>query len=111
MRVKVQRMVSLLSIAIFVFSAANLAHAAPSLAPTSTIPSISGNLAYDSGKGEIFVQYGSEYATVAVISDSTNKVVASITEKQSNGYNGEVVYDSGKGEIFTALGNARKYSP
>ena len=111
MRVKFQKIVILLSIAIFVLSVANLAHATPTLAPTSTIPSISGNLAYDSGQNEIFVQHGSEYATISIISDKTNKVVATITGALSNGYNGEVVYDSGKGEIFAALGNARKYTP
>ena len=87
----------------------------------ATIPIIFGNsstnptgIAYDSGKGEIFVTddvdifsvlSGSALMTendvgmVSVISDSNNKVVATIPV----GYDpAGVAYDSGKGEIFVA---------
>ena len=56
----------------------------------TTINGITGgstSIAYDSGKGEIFAG--------AVVSDSTNTVVAQLP----NGI-GNIVYDSGKGEIF-----------
>ena len=98
--------------------------ATATLAPTSTITSVPvpvssdytnfPTLAYDSGKGEIFAQYNSISGTgvVAVISDSTNKVITNISETQgaSAGYIGDVVYDSGKGEIYAAYGNARAAS-
>jgi len=66
-------------------------------------------MAYDSGKGEIFGQYNSISGSgiVEVISDSTNKIVANITEGTAAGYIGDVVYDSGKGLIFAAYGNGK----
>ncbi len=62
-------------------------------------------IAYDSGKGEIFVSnlYGN---CVTVISDSTNKVVTTIDLGNNSVNDGignypvELAYDSGKGEIF-----------
>jgi YVTN family beta-propeller protein len=57
-------------------------------------------VAYDSGKGEIFVTTEANYPTftgVSVISDSNNTVVATIPV--GNSPDG-VAYDSGKGEIF-----------
>ncbi len=52
--------------------------------------------AYDSGKGEIFVaNLGSN--TASVISDATNKVVATIPV---GSYPIGTAYDSGKGEVF-----------
>jgi YVTN family beta-propeller protein len=67
--------------------------------------------AYDSGRGEVFVSNGcggnascihggvDVNGSVSVISDSTNKVVATIpVGEQPRG----VAYDSGKGEIFVA---------
>ena len=55
-------------------------------------------LAYDSGKGEVFVaNEGSN--SVNVISDATNKVVATIPV---GGFPEGVAYDSGKGEVFVA---------
>jgi YVTN family beta-propeller protein len=57
-----------------------------------------GPIAYDSGKGEIFVT-NADFGSVSVISDSTNTVIANITsEIQPLG----LAYDSGKGEIFVA---------
>ena len=55
-------------------------------------------VAYDSGKGEVFVSnYGSN--TVSVISDSTNKVVATI--EVGSGPAGSA-YDPAKGEVFVS---------
>jgi YVTN family beta-propeller protein len=58
---------------------------------------------YDSGKGEIWVNtYGG--AATLVISDSTNKVVATIKNSVNViGVNG-IAYDSGKNEIFQSVG-------
>jgi YVTN family beta-propeller protein len=56
--------------------------------------------AYDQAKGEIFVA-DSGNAEVSVISDSTNKVVASVGV---GGTPDGVAYDSGKGEVFVANG-------
>src|SRR5256712_7116925 len=49
-------------------------------------------VAYDSGKGELFVTNSN---SVSVISDATNAVVASVPVGS-----GGVAYDSGKGELF-----------
>lgn len=102
------------------FLAPTMARAVPTLAPTYKITSVpvpnstdyvnNPTLAYDSGKGEVFAQYNTETGTavVAVISDSTNKVIANITEAQgaAQGYIGDLVYDSGKGEVFAAYGSS-----
>jgi YVTN family beta-propeller protein len=56
------------------------------------------SIAYDSGKGEIFVvNYWSD--SISVISDSTNNVVATIS---IGSYPQGIAYDSGKGEIFVS---------
>ena len=63
-------------------------------------------LAYDSGKGEIFVaEYNANQ--VAVISDSSNKVVANIT-----GFNEPegLAYDSAKGEVFVSNSGSNSVS-
>jgi DNA-binding beta-propeller fold protein YncE len=55
-----------------------------------------GMMAYDSGKGEIFVTDRSKY-NLSVISCATDKIVATIvlgSEPRS------IAYDSGKGEVF-----------
>ncbi len=71
---------------------------------TATVP-VGANptfLAYDSGKGEVFVaNYGA--TTVSVISDSTNTVVATVGVGASPF---GVAYDSGRGEVFVANENA-----
>ncbi len=57
-------------------------------------------VAYDSGKGEVFVANPNQQSSnVSVISDVTNKVVATIPV---GNYPQGVAYDSGKGEIFVA---------
>ena len=55
-------------------------------------------LAYDSGRGEVFVA-NTNAGTVSVISDFTNTVVATVNV--GNGPLG-VAYDSGRGEVFVA---------
>lgn len=77
-------------------------------AVTTTIP-VSGSpdyLAYDSGKGEIFVgssvfdsRTGSPSSNVQVISDSTNKVLATIDLPTSVNL-GDMAYNPNKGEIY-----------
>lgn len=53
-------------------------------------------MAYDSGKGEVFV--ANEYSgTVSVISDTSNTIVATIAV---GSYPMALAYDSGKGEVF-----------
>jgi YVTN family beta-propeller protein len=53
-----------------------------------------GDMAYDSGRGEVFVANGNN---VSVINDTTNTVVATIPVGLDSG---AVAYDSGKGEVF-----------
>lgn len=106
MKLKDCRILSIVLFAVIVLSAVKLVGATSTLSPTATIPNISGTMAYDSSKGEIFVQYGVDYGTVSVINDSTNRVPANVTTVETYGFNGGVVYDSGKGEIFAASGDA-----
>ena len=69
--------------------------------PTDCIVSSPYGVAYDSGKGEVFVtNLGSN--NVSVISDVTNKVVATIP---IGGSLASVAYDSGKGEVFVTNPN------
>ena len=70
----------------------------PSLAVTATVTMGSGpwGVAYDSGKGEVFVT-NMGGGTVSVISDASNAVIATVTV--GNGPIA-VAYDSGKGEVF-----------
>ncbi len=63
-------------------------------------PSQPGQMAYDSGKGEIFVTDTYGYtSSVYVINDSSNIVFTSIGV---GGGLGSLVYDNGTGEIFVA---------
>jgi YVTN family beta-propeller protein len=64
------------------------------LAPTASGPE---DAAYDIAKGEVFVS--SFGGTVAVLNDTSNRVVAVVTVQA--GAEG-ITYDSGKGEIFVA---------
>jgi len=63
----------------------------------ATIPVGADFLAYDSAKGEIFAE--SAGAGVYVISDSSNKVIATIND-ENFWWEGTLAYDSAKGEIF-----------
>ena len=58
-------------------------------------------VAYDSGKGEIFV-INWDSSSVSVISDSTNTVITNVTVSGPTG----IAYDSGKGEIFVTNGGS-----
>ena len=85
---------------VLVLSGANAVHA---VGVVGTITGIgAGMVAYDFGKGEIFVSNNANN-TVSVISDSTNTVISTIpvgTIPEG------VAYDAGKGEIFvTNLGS------
>jgi YVTN family beta-propeller protein len=53
-------------------------------------------VAYDSGKGEVFVD-NSHFYNVSVINASTNSIVASVPVGV---YDDSIAYDSGKGELF-----------
>lgn len=92
--------------AVFVLSAVKLVGATSTLSPTYTISNISGTMAYDFSANEVFMQYGIDYATVSVVSDSNYAVVANVTTVESYGFNGGLVYDSGKGVVFAASGDA-----
>ena len=69
---------------------------AQTVVATVPVGSLPYGVAYDSGKGEVFVTNWSG-GTVSVISDATNTVVANV----SVGVNPSgVAYDSAKGEVF-----------
>lgn len=75
---------------------------AASVSVVASVPVPGGptNLAYDSGRGEIFAADSSYDAnSVAVISDSTNSVVANVSVGSDPV---QVAYDSGKGEVFVS---------
>ncbi|GEM_PF-4030759 len=55
MKVKIWKLLGLIFIAICAFSAVSMVHATSSLTPTLTVPSVSGTLAYDSGKGQVLL--------------------------------------------------------
>src|SRR2546422_11739630 len=72
------------------------ARAEPTVAATIPVASFPAEVAYDSGKGEVFVtNYVDD--TVSVISDVTNTVVATVSVGRCPW---GVAYDSGKGEVF-----------
>ena len=117
MKVKVWKFLSLIFIIIFALSTACVVQAA-GVTSTITVGFAPLGIAYDSAKGEIFVgnagspggfnvtsQAGTN--TVSVISDSNNKVVATI---DMGAPAGNVVYDSGKGEIFVIAYGGSKVS-
>jgi serine/threonine-protein kinase len=90
---------------------AGFALAVPLVAPTThaetllttvRVGTYPNGIAYDSGKGEVFVGNENGNNTVSVISDATNAVVATV--KVGTNPHG-VAYDSGKGEVFVANGN------
>ncbi len=55
-------------------------------------------VAYDGGKGEVFVANWNDSNTVSVVSDTSNTVVTTIVG--SGWYPESVAYDGGKGEVF-----------
>src|SRR5438128_1114719 len=71
---------------------------AQTVVATVSVGSNPVGVAYDSGKGEIFVTIPGP-DTVSVISDSTNTVVATVPV---GSFPNGVAYDSAKGEVFVA---------
>jgi YVTN family beta-propeller protein len=72
--------------------------------PLGFKPYTLADIVYDSGKGEIWASGTS----LAVISDASNSVVATVSPLGSwftNGY-GTMAYDSGKGEIFVTYSDS-----
>ena len=100
---KVSKILVLLFIGVFLFSAVNRVD---SLGVTGTIPV--GNppmgIAYESAKGEIFVPTGNGFsnAVVTVISDSTKAISAAISNFNEAQIAG-LAYDSARNQIFVAL--------
>jgi YVTN family beta-propeller protein len=92
---KVWKLLGIIFIVIFALTSACMVHAV-AVTSTITVGTSPTGVAYDSGKGEIFVA-NSGYDTVSVISDSSDKVVATVTVGISPA---GVTYDSGKGEVF-----------
>ena len=86
----------ILATIILVLSVASTIHEAGGIGDISFGTAWLEGVAYDSGKGEIFVA-NQEGDTVSVISDSNNIVVATVNVGSSP--HGEA-YDSGRGEIF-----------
>jgi YVTN family beta-propeller protein len=82
-------------IAVFVVTATNLVNAQTVTATINVGTSPTG-VAYDQGKGEIFVA-NSGFNTISVISDDTNAVIKTVTVGTSPT---GIAYDSGKGEVF-----------
>ena len=105
MKVKVWKILGLLSIMFFVLSAANSVHAV-GVTSTINVGTTPYGIAYDSGKGEIFAaNYDPWNSAVFVISDSTNSLVTTVEVggniRGSNGLWG-VAYDYGMGEVFVS---------
>ena len=101
MKIKIWKLLGLLSIVIFMLSIAGSVHAA---SLTSTIKTGVGpiGVVYDPAMHEIFVDnyYGGD---IQVISDSTNQQVADVTAlTQYAGAPFNLAYDSVKGEIWVA---------
>ena len=111
---------SILILIIITFSAVPI-FCEVSIIMTKSIGTTIGNspefIAYDSGKGEIFVSSGQPYGqndTVLVINDTTNNLVASIKltgALVNKGYNYlGLAYDSSKSEVFVTNAQANTIS-
>ena len=109
MKIKMWSTLALLFIIFFAVSATNVVRAAiTQLATPPSVPVGSGPewVAYDSGKGEVFVPNNGD-GTVSVISDSTDTVVATVTVGQ---YPVGIAYDASMGEIFVTNSGANSVS-
>ena len=103
MKIKVGKILGFSFFIFIMIFALLVAHVASGTAVNSTIKvgTNPDGVAYDSGKGEIFViNAGSN--NVSVISDSTDTVVANVTVKANPSC---VAYDFGMGEIFVTNGS------
>ena len=80
---------------------------------TLPLPGAPSFVAYDSAKGEIFVPTGVGGAygiptVITVISDSTNSIVATISDLNNEVQVEGIVYDPGRNLIFVALHQSNK---
>jgi len=99
-RGNVLKLIGFMFIVIFALSAIGAAYAI-GVVTTITMESPYTQLAYDSGKSEIFAASG-KTDTVSVISDVDNTVVANVNvEEVPYG----LAYDNGTGEVFVADAN------
>jgi YVTN family beta-propeller protein len=103
-----RRVLALVVVVLLSFSFfASTVHA-QSVVATIKVGSGPFGVAYDSGKGEVYVA-NSVSNTVSVISDATNTVVASVavgSGPPTGGYGLlDIAYDSAKGEIFAGNWN------
>src|SRR5438876_10933563 len=78
------------------YSFGPVSYASTSVVATVAVGKGPWGVAYDSGKGEVFVA-NSNGNSVSVISDASNAVVATVTGSEDR-RGGE--YDSGKGAVF-----------
>ena len=102
MKDNVWKILTLLLIAVFALTPIKALFATGTLKPSSTISGVGGGpVVYDSGKGELFTQGANG---IAVVSDSNNSLVTTISTAAPYGDAHELVYDSGKGEIFQSWG-------
>jgi YVTN family beta-propeller protein len=100
-RVKKKFVFMVLALGLLMLFAATQVHAIGVIA-TITVGKVPGPMAYDSGKGLIYVGNTNipdttNPGSVSVISDSTNAVIATVPVGI---FPCIPVYDSGKGEIF-----------
>jgi YVTN family beta-propeller protein len=99
------KIISVIFVVLFSLCAANSVSAI-GVTATITVGMNPEGIAYDSGKGEIFVS-SMHNNTVSVISDTNNTVIKTI--QVGNAPRG-LVYDSAKGEIFvTSSGDSKVY--
>jgi YVTN family beta-propeller protein len=104
-KAKVWRFLVFIFIVIFACSLANSVHAI-GVTHTITVGGAPWGVAYDSGKGEIFV-VNSAADTVLVLSDSSYALLKTVTVGQTPYRD---IYDSKKGEIFVANYGANSVS-
>ncbi len=96
MKGKIWKFMGLLSIMIFVLSAANTVHAQTQITGVGVYPTA---VAYDSGTHEVFV-VNPDGGTLSVISDSSDSVTNTISGLSFTPFG--LAYDSGKGEMFVS---------
>ncbi len=96
MKVKIWKLVSLILITVFAFSAVNSVHAQTSIMGVGVYPTA---VAYDSGTHEVFV-VNPDGGTLSVISDSSDSVTHTVSGLSFTPFG--LAYDSGKGEMFVS---------
>ena len=95
---------AILFLSVISFSFVSRVFASPSVVATVPVGNLPEGVAYDSGKGEVFVanSYSGSGSIVSVISDITPNLVASINVGPLGRGPYGVAYDSGKAEVFVA---------